>query len=169
MFAIKDGSKFYPFYLLDISNVAIYCKNPHADRYDKVTCDIEFNCEIQSLNINFKYLIKKRVICPHKRTDNQHIEFSEPSDLTMFRSMFNQTLKNEAERYTVLYNENIANKEAIEEFKAKALFMLGNEYTYEDLERQYNRTISAYSKENINDKVYIDYINDAYILLANKL
>lgn len=169
MFAIKEGSAYYPFYLLDITNVSVYCTNPHADRYDKVTCDIEFNCEIQSLGLKFKTKIKQKAICPHKRTDNQHIEFSEPTALSMFRSMFNQAIKNEAERYTTIYNKNIADKNAIEKFKAKALFILGNEYDYETLEKQYNRTISSYDKNNPDDKIYIDYINEAYILLANEL
>lgn len=168
-FSINEKGKIYPFYSLDIKNVGLYCTDLKVNSSNKVVCNVEFNCELEHPQISFRIIVKKNVMCFSKKCANNRFEWNEPSDLSMFRNMFNQMIRNENERYTTIYNDKIINKNAIEDFQAKTLFMLGENFTYEDLEKQYKKTISPYKADNPDDSIYIEYINRCYQLLAIKI
>lgn len=123
------------FYCLDLSNVSLYCGSPKATRKG-VVVDIEFACEFAHPAMQFSVKLGTGVPCHTKRVNSTHVTWEEPPAFTMFRSMFNQMLDNERSKYKAVADRNFYNKASVDEFKARTLFMVNEDYTMKELKER---------------------------------
>jgi hypothetical protein len=162
----KDGNNIFA--ICDLTEVGLYCKSPRADR-NNVLVDIEFRCTIESPRLSFSTIIKKGTRCHTKRVDSQHVEWEEPKDMSMFRTLFNQTLSSTADKINhMLFGKTVYEFE-IE--KARAIFMLPTGFTANDLKKARRLMMKVYhpdtSQEDITREAQI--INSSYTLLMSHL
>ena len=153
------------FHVLDISNAGIYCIKPRIFKR-QVVVDVVFECELNALNIHIKETIRQQIICQQKRIDDNHVSWDEPGDLSMFRNMFNQMLKNEDIKFRKKYESSFVSKEALDIMKAKCLFMLEDDFSKEELRKQRDAYMKLFHPDiSTNSHVYAQKINEAYSIL----
>ena len=162
----KSGNNVFSIY--NISKVGLYCKSPRVD-HNNVLVDIEFSCSLEAPYMSFSIPIKKNVRCHTKRVDAQHVEWEEPGDLAMFRTLFNQMLSCAFEKV----NEILCGK-TVHEFeveKARAIFMLPEDYTADDLKKARRLMMKVYHPDKAGEDVTREaqIINDAHDLLKAEL
>jgi hypothetical protein len=157
------------FHCLDLTEVGLYCTDPAAQQ-GKVTCNVEFSCSMEKLNIAFKAKIKTGASCDSKKEAGNQLSWVEPGDLSLFRNMFNQMIVTEAEKVRMNYSQRFETQATIDLFRAETLFMLEGEYTEEDVKAMRNRLVKVFHPDVSNADVrYIQIINDAYKTLIEGL
>ena len=149
------------FYCLDLSNVSLYCGSPKATRKG-VVADIEFACEFAHPAMKFSVKLGTGVPCHTKRVDSSHVTWEEPPAFTMFRSMFNQMLDNERSKYKAIADRDFYDKAAVDAFKARALFMVSEDYTMKELRER----LDCFT-ESFEDTDLWPVILNAYDILVN--
>jgi hypothetical protein len=156
------------FYCLALTEVGLYCTDPTAQK-GKVTCNVEFSCSMSQVNIAFKTRIKTGANCDFKKEAGNQLSWSEPGDLSLFRSMFNQMIATEAEKLRTNYSKRFETQATLDLFRAETLFMLDGEYTEEDVKKMHNRLAKAFHPDTTDiDERYMQIINFAYeVLMAN--
>lgn len=162
----KSGNNVFSIY--NLSDIGLTCTSPKVD-HNSVLVNIEFTCQLEDPYIHIKTLIKKSVRCQTKRIDSEHIAWDEPSDLAMFRSMFNQMLSGAFEKVNQMLCGKTVHEFEIE--KARAIFMLTEDYAAEELKKARRLMMKVYhpdiAKEDVTREAQI--INDAYDLLKTEL
>ena len=81
----KNGNNVFSVYAL--TDVGIFCKSPRVE-HNKVFVDIEFRFVLEEPHFSQSVLIKKNICCKSNRVDNKHLEWEEPADLSMFKTLF---------------------------------------------------------------------------------
>lgn len=172
LLAFKKKENIAVFDVLDIEDIGLYCTNACANQYNKVTCDVEVNCILSHPSIKIKHIIKKKISCKSKKISENKIEWEEPGDLSMFRSMIEQMYITKIKKHSSNYKEYLKTYNSIELLKAKALFMIDEESTYDAdyLKRQRNILIKNFHPDeshfsNEESTRYTQIINNAYHLL----
>lgn len=157
------------FSALDLSEVALYCKSPRVDNH-VVYVDVEFMCRIEPLGLNIKQIVKRKVRCEHKRVDSAHVEWDVPGDLQVFREMFNTMLSGLWQKMnTMLCGTTVQD---LELEKARALFMLHEDYTMDELKKARNLLMKVYHPDvaGVADTTEASQIiNRSFVLLKNNL
>jgi hypothetical protein len=177
LFAISDGltktdkpkSGNNVFSIYDLTEIGLYCTSPRTDR-GNVLVDVEFKCVINSPRIAFKKIIKKGVHCKIKRVDSQHVEWEEPADMSMFRTLFNQMLTSALERINTMLCGKTVHQCELEH--AKAVMMVPDNYTKEDLKKSRRLLMKVYHPDRARDDDVTresQIINNAYDLLNAEL
>ena len=160
------------FSALDLSEVALYCKSPRVDNH-VVYVDVEFSCRIEPLGLNIKRVVKHKVRCEHKRVDSAHVEWDTPGDLQVFIEMFNTMLSGLWQRMNMMLCGTTVKDLELE--KARALFMLHEDYTMDDLKKARNLLMKVYHPDvagaaGITDTTEASQIiNRSFVLLKNNL
>lgn len=157
------------FSALDLSEVALYCKSPRVDNH-VVYVDVEFMCRIEPLSLNIKQVIKHKVRCETKRVDSAHVEWQTPGDLQIFIEMFNTMLSGLWQRMNMMLCGTTVQDLELE--KARALFMLHEDYTMEDLKKARNLLMKVYHPDvaGVADTTEASQIiNRSFVLLKNHL
>lgn len=157
------------FSALDLSEVALYCKSPRVDNH-VVYVDVEFMCRIEPLALNIKQIVKHKVRCETKRVDSSHVEWQTPGDLQIFIEMFNTMLSGLWQRMnTMLCGTTVQD---LELEKARALFMLHEDYTMDDLKKARNLLMKVYHPDvaGVADTTEASQIiNRSFVILKNHL
>lgn len=174
LFAIYPGKyKRIPFNCSDIFNILLVkdysfaMKTSGVSNQNKAYGTAEFACELNNLGISFKKVIKPKIVCHTEEVDSEHYRVVEPSDLSLMRTTFMQAINNAAYKYNQKFREDIASKEALDVFRAKSLFMVGDNYTKEEIAMQKRRLLKAFKCVDDNE-TYIFTIKNAYnVLLGN--
>jgi hypothetical protein len=162
----KSGNNVFSIYQL--TEVGLTCASPRTD-HNNVLADIEFSCRLEDPYISVKTIIKKGVRCHTKRVDSEHVSWEEPSDLSMFRAMFDQMLCGAYEQVNqILCGKTVY---AFELEKARAIFMLPRDYTAEDLKKARRLMMKVYhpDKADVDVTREAQIINDSYDLLKADL
>lgn len=162
----KSGNNIFSVY--DLGDVGLCCNSPRFSR-GNVFADIEFTCSIENPRVLFKVVIKRNAKCVSKRSGFNDIDWNEPSDLSMFRTLFNNMLSGAFERIA-----NLLCGKTIYEFeleKARALFMLDENYTNDNLKKARRLLMKAYHPDVAGEDVTREaqIINDSYNLLRSHL
>lgn len=171
LLAFKKKDTLSTFDVLDIEDIGLYCINAIANKYNNVTCDVEISCQFSHPNIKIKHPIKKKIACKSKNIGSNKIEWEEPGDLSMFRSMIEQMYITKIKKHSSNYKEYLKSYNSIELLKAKALFMIEEDaYDMEYLKRQRNILIKNFHPDeshfsNEESTRYTQIINNAYHLL----
>lgn len=171
-FAIKEKNKVFIFNAIDIKEVGFVCTDVKADQYNKVKCNVEFKCILEHPNIEIKKIIKRNVTCYSKKADSTHISWEIPSDLEMFKVLFNSTIENAYQKYVKQESlKNSMSKHDIDVIKAKALFIIGDDYDLDILKKQRDRLLKVFHPDNtdIEDGRYAKKINYYYNILSEDL
>lgn len=160
----------------ELTEVALYCTDVKnvGTNHNHIVCDIKFKVRTKDIAADF-------IIAHHKKCDfkvkNKQIEWDEPSELTMFRNMFNQMIDNE------LFGL-LKKLEKIQEFKqmlskeerssdwARGVLFLDNEkeYTEEDLKKHRNELVKIFHPDRNSEYANTEtaaLINKAYKILCN--
>lgn len=153
------------FYCLDILDFNIYCVDPKANASNNVTCKVEMAFILHEFKLPIKCIIKKNVKCAHKIINKTQLEWSEPGDLSMFRSMFTQMMMTESKRYHEEQRQLFISPKNIRFIYAKCMYMLPNDYTKEDVMKQWKRLIKVFHpdenmKDDKNMELYARTVND---------
>lgn len=166
------------FHCLNISDFGISTDNASAMN-ETVSVDIILQCELDIPKIQFKTKIKTNVKCVTKRTDSETLTFSEPRELTMFRTQFQQMYRTHVEKYNYMMQNSFIDKHAVDILLAKNLFMVYGCYSLEEIKSQKKRLLKIFRAEKIEKSddameveildEYIRRIKDAYRLLADEL
>jgi hypothetical protein len=162
----KSGNNIFSMY--DLAEVGLVCKSPRADK-NNVIVDIEFSCSLENPHCHFSTIVKKGARCQTRRIDVKTVEWDEPNDLCMFRSMFNQMLSGAFEKI----NDFLCGK-TVHEFeieKARALFMLPEDYTADDLKKAYRLMMKVWHPDKAQEDVTREaqILNEAHALLKAEL
>lgn len=152
----------------DLSDVGIYCGTPHVD-HNNVFADIEFKFELENPRMIVSTKIKKNAKCYSKKADSTHLEWDEPHDLAMFRTLFSQMLSGVFEDVQSLLCGKTVHEFEVE--KAMAIFMLPEDYSISDLKKARRLMMKVYHPDKGEDDVTREaqIINDAYDLLKAEL
>ncbi|MBO4847065.1 MAG: J domain-containing protein [Lachnospiraceae bacterium] len=136
-----------------------------------VKVSIHFILVLAEPNITIKEQIG-HATCNAHRVDYEHISYSEPSALTLFRSIFVGMLRQTWEKYDYMQSHNFISPQAVELTLSRALFMVDEQYTLNEIKRQRNRLIKAFhpdSNKDIDATKYTEKINNAYKILKDNL
>lgn len=163
----KSGNNVFSIYQL--TEIGLTCKSPKAE-YGKVFADVEFSCRLTDPEFSIKTIIKKHAKCTYERVDSTHVSWEEPSDLAMFKTMFEQMISGAFERV----NQMLCGK-TVYEFeleKARAIFMLPENYTEADLKKARRLMMKVYhpdkaGEDDVTREAQI--INEAHDLLKSHL
>lgn len=153
------------FQVLLLQDIALYCTNPAVSSKNRVVCDVEFQCSFATPPFHIKLSVKKKIPCRQIPVDQTHVNWDEPGDLLMFKSIFNQMLKTAREKYTEQYQQRLLKPEDMARFKAETLFMLPDGYTMEDVNQQWNTLSAAFRADIGRNHECLKVINDAYHVL----
>lgn len=159
------------FAVQDIEELVLSLSEPVVIK-EKVYCDILLTVYIKSPYIRFCRPIKKKVMCSCKRQDEKTIKFEEPKELYIIRCLFNQMIANSVSEMKKLlylqgkYREQLADSNLK---RAEILFMLDEDYTYDDVKRSRNLLMKAFHPDvsEFDDK-YAKKINDAFNILRKE-
>ena len=173
LFAISDklDSNSYPvntndiFNVLMLQDIALYCTNPAVSSKNRVVCDVEFQCTFATPPFHIKLSVKKKIPCRQIPVDQTHVNWDEPGDLLMFKSIFNQMIKTAREKYTEQYQQQLLKPGDIARFKAETLFMLPDGYTMKDIDQQWNTLSAAFRADIGRNHECLHVINEAYHVL----
>lgn len=162
----KSGNNVFSMY--NLSEVGLTCTSPRVD-HNNVLVDAEFTCQLEDPYLSIKTIVKKDVRCKSKRVDSQHVSWEEPNDLEMFKTLFNQMLSGA----WVKVNDMLCGK-TVYEFeleKARAIFMLPENFTSADLKKARRLMMKVYHPDRAGDDVTREaqIINDAHDLLKSHL
>lgn len=152
----------------DLSEVAIYATSPKVD-HGQVYVDVEFKARIENLRLPIKVIIKKKVHCQTKRTDPEHVTWEDPSDMSMFITLFNTMLSGLWENINRKLCGQTVHELEIE--KARNLFMLPENYTMEELKKARNMMMKVYHPDvaEFDTTAASKIINNSFKLLKNEL
>lgn len=156
------------FYVLDLSNIGLYCTNPRVIK-SSVAVDVKFNCEFESLGLSFSLDAKRRVFCTSKKVQGgTRLEWDEPGDFTMFRNMFNQMLRNESDKFNRRYQSTFMNKSTLDIFRSRCVFLLDEDekFTKSGLKSRRNVLMKSFHSDvSTNSACSAQKINEAYRIL----
>ena len=152
----------------DLTEIGLCSKNPRID-HNMVNIDIELTFSLENPKCTIVTCIKKGVHCKQKRVDSSHVTWEEPGDLEMFRTLFNNMLEGTVQRV----NEYLCGKTVydFELEKARALFMLTEDYTAEELKKARRLMMKVYHPDTTDVDVSreVQIINNAHLLLKEHL
>lgn len=162
----KIGNNVFSVYAL--TDIGIFCTSPRVE-HNNVLVDIELRFSLEEPRFSQSVLIKKNVHCKSKRTDSKHIEWEEPSDMMMFKTLFNNMLKGAFEKVGAMLCGTTVHAFEIE--KARAIFMLPEDYTFDDLKRAKKMMLKVYHPDNAGEDMTIQsqIINKSFNLLKSEL
>ena len=163
----KSGNNVFSIY--NLTEIGLVCNSPRVE-HSGVVVDVEFSCHLTDPDFSIRTTIKKYAKCKYNRVDSTHVEWDEPGDLSMFRSMFNQMLSYAFEKI----NQMLCSK-TVYEFeleKARAIFMLPENYTEVDLKKARRLMMKVYhpdkaGEDDVTREAQI--INEAHDLLKSHL
>ena len=155
---------------------ALYLKDFAFSMQDKeanesyVKVSISFTAELTEPSIILKSMIRQAT-CYAKRVDDSHIMYSEPSNLTLFRSVMTQMIRSAYEKYDYEARKDLITPHAMELLKARSLFLLEPDYTEKELKKQRNRLIKVFHPDSGEKDVqkYAVKVNEYYRLLKQEL
>jgi hypothetical protein len=152
------------FSIYDLEEVGIYCKSPKVNNHI-VFVDIEFTFTLTRPTLSKKVIIERNARCKTQKSDATHVTWEEPEALNMFKTLFNNMLEGGLQKMQNLLCSKTV--EAYELDKARALFMLPEDYEMEDLNRAKRLMLQVYNPEGggINRESRI--IEKAYSLLVS--
>ena len=162
----KTGSNVFSMY--DLTDIGLFCKSPRVVN-NGVVVDVEFRCQLESLRLPISVIVKKNCKCSTKRVDAKNVEWEEPNDMAMFRTLFNRMLSGVCEKVCeVLCGKTV---HAFELEKARAIFMLPKDYNLEDLKKARRLMMKVYHPDKAEDDVTREaqIINESYDLLRAEL
>lgn len=154
------------FSIYDLSSVSLCCKTPFVNK-EQVYSDIEFSCFLENIRLSIKKTIKKRVKCTSKRVNPKEIQWGYPSDMEMFRTMFNYMLSGASQKINDILCGKTVYQYEVE--RAEALFMLPAGYDKKDLDRARALLLKVYSTDENNCQREVDIIKKSYQLLLTNL
>ena len=164
----KPIDSFNIFSIYDLDDIGISCDKLSA-RDNSLYTSVEMTFEILKPRMRTKVTIKKRAKCKYKQVDSSHIEWTEPKELTFFRSILYQMLSGSFDRLKGLLVGKTLHDWDVE--KARTVFMLDDDYTEQDLKKARRLLMKAYhpdvAEEDTSREVTI--INDMYDLLKMEL
>lgn len=157
------------FSALYVKDFALSIQNMEASP-NSVKVSVVFTAEMDKPIIRLKRTLKTAT-CYVKRLDETHITYTEPSDLTLFRNIMNQMVRDAWERFDYKNRQDLITPRALELFKARALFMLGEGYTENELKKQRNRLIKAFHPDEGEEEMtkYATIVNESYKILREEL
>lgn len=165
LFQIKTPDGSYIFDPVDMAEGDIICTDPRANSHNMVYVDVEFFYKMENPCISMRIKIKKNVKCQSKRTSESTLEWNEPSDLIMFRNMFNQML----ERHVTKKYSDMA-RNSIKYVKAKALFLTDDNYTEEEIKNTRKKLMKVFHPDTgETDLEKAEIINRYYDFLLHVL
>jgi hypothetical protein len=156
------------FSVYGISEIGLFCTSPRMNN-NQVFVDVEFRCVIESPNVSFSTIVKRGAKCHIKHVKYNEIEWEEPGDFLMFRTMFNGMLSGAFAQVSQMLCGRIIHDFEIE--KARSIFMLPEDYTATDLKKARRLMMKVYHPDIAEDDVTREaqIINDAYDLLKAEL
>lgn len=168
---VNKGKELDLFFCLDLKDVGISCTNIRVEGNNSVYADIELRCLFNKPNLIFETIIKKHVKCPITKNSPTDVEVREPNDLIMFKTLFNQMLKNADRNVGRKLISVLKNKHNLELIKAQSLFMVEDDYTLEDIKETKRILIKAFhpDESNTSNTRYAQRINEAYRILKDSI
>lgn len=155
------------FSIYDLTEVGLYCKSPRAD-HNIIVADVEFKFKLSNIMSEIKVIIKRSAKCNHKRINPQEVSWEEPHEMEMFKTLFNQMLSGAWQKV----NQYLCGK-TVREFeieKARAIFMLPDDYTDADLKKARRLMMKVYHPDKGEDVTReAQIINEAFDLLKAEL
>lgn len=162
----KSGNNVFSIY--NLTDVGLSCTSPRAD-HSVVVVDVEFRFSVNNPYLSDSIIVKKGVHCKTKRVDSQHVEWETPSDMVMFKTLFNNMLSGAFEKVNAVLCGKTVHEFEIE--KARAIFMLTEDYTAEDLKKARRMMLKVYHPDEAGEEVTREaqIINKSYNLLKAEL
>ena len=164
----KPIDSFNIFSIYDLDDIGISCDKLSASDHNLYT-SVEMTFEILKPHMRVKTQIKKRAKCKYKQVDSSHIEWTEPKELTFFRSILYQMLSGSFDRLKGLLAGKTLHDWDVE--KARTVFMLDDDYSEQDLKKARRMLMKVYDPDVAEEDTSRDVtiINDMYDLLKMEL
>lgn len=137
----KPINSYNVFSIYDLDDIGINCASVQSDRNNLYTT-VELTFKLLRPYMSAKVKIKKRAKCTYKRVDSSHIEWTEPKELTFFRSILFQFLSGSFEKLKEFLAGKTIHDWEIE--KARTVFMLEEDYSEQDLKRARRLLMKVY-------------------------
>ena len=154
------------FSVYDLTEVGLTCTSPRESN-NMVYVDVEFKCSLADPAFSFTETVKWHCRCKSKRVDSKNVVWDAPSDLMMFQALFNQMVSGVWEKV----NDMLCGKTVLdfELEKARALFMLTENFTKDDLAVAYDRMAKVYGNLDYSDGLEMEIINKSFYLLHSQI
>ena len=128
---------------------------------------MELTCSLTNPDLRFTETIKRNCRCKAKQIDKKNCEWEEPPELLMFQALFNQMLTGTWEKVNELLCGHTVYEFELE--KARALFMLPEGFTKDDLAVAYDRMAKVYGNLDDSDGREMEIINKSFYLLHSQI
>lgn len=152
------------FAMSDLTEIGLTCGSPRETKLG-VFVDVELQCAFAEMDFIFKKIVKRNCKCKSKPGEGKRMVWEEPGDLVMFQSMLQQVVTNTWERV----NQMLCGRAllGLELDKARAVFMLPENYSIEDLEESYCRLRGVFENPDLSREKEI--LERYYFLLRSRL
>lgn len=157
-----DGAVFY---CLDLTDFAIFCDNVKGGRTG-VICDVMLELSVAMPDMQIKKKLAGGEHCSYKRISNSQVQWVEPSEVSVIRSMVMQMIRTENEKYATFCNENYFSKPAVDAMQAQFRLLLPDGYTADDVRKHRDVLLGAFA--GFGDE-YDDIIRLSADVLLNRI
>lgn len=156
----KKGNNVFSVY--DLLEVGLTCTSPRETN-NIVYVDVEFQCSLTVPFLSFSQIIKRKCKCKSKRIDTKNFTWEQPGDFLMFQELFNQSIFGAWEKVNRVLCGQTTYEHKLE--LARAVFMLSNGFTQDDVNCSYKRLKKVYDTDNKE----IEILNQYYCFLLSYL
>ena len=161
--------------ITELKEIGLYTSNIRniGSNRPKVICDVKLR--VVTDKVNREYLIAKSKNCLISSA-NGELTCTEPADVTMIRSMFNQMIEDQRDGMMKQLGEIIRMKEIAEnkpkhlqdkEWALGVMFLANKEHSEDEIKSQY-RKLSKMFHPDVNPDIsgeYMETLNKAYSIL----
>ena len=135
----------------DVDDISITTTNINNKDNKNVFADIQMDIISEKHNIRTHFIIKPHVKCrAEKQSGGRFLDFSEPGDVSVIRSIINQCMTNNIQKEMGAWKSALNTEKEYKIIEAEIAFILPNNYTKEMVYERYLMLKNAF--ESISDK-----------------
>lgn len=156
------------FSVYDLTEVGLTCTSPRESS-NGVFVDVELTCSLADPNFHFVVTVKRNCRCNIRQGRSKDDAVDMPSDLAMFQVLFNQMLTGAWEKVNDVLCGKMVHGFELE--KARAVFMLPEGHTKDELFLAYSRMTKVYGDcvPTGEDTYEMNLLNKYFYLLLSHI
>lgn len=133
----------------ELEEFSVFCTDIRNGSKDSVLCSIETEIAVRHPSIRGRYRIASGVPCSSRRINDSQIEWSEPGQLSVFRSLVHGMFDRRFSTFQQSIQDSLNVRALLELLKAQSAFLMeeGNTYTKEDIRRREEAMLKAYGED----------------------
>lgn len=178
------------FRITDLKDIEVSVTEPKVNGKG-LYCDMLLTISVSKFPIFFQKVLKRNLVCNYQRVDSKRVTYEMPSEYVATKTLVNKLIyqccnkakselemlkelrimkEKEIERIKALEETDIRKSGGIDKLKAEAMLFLDENYTDEDIKKNYKQLARAMHPDTSRlPEHYMQKLNNAYsAILKNK-